>query len=571
MAHYQVDCSVNINTQVTIDAAGNVFFGSWGVIRNSASTEPTERAKYDGALHGLNWDLSEQLWSPVDPGLVPYCYEYLDRVGGTFCPSSQLNGYDGMINGAGAMGPNGLIFYGRGDGTLYALDSMLGSVSWQFETYNPIEPDDPEGGGHIVTPPLVADGVAYFATRAPTDGESGQWQTNAIYGVTLDTQGSEHFRYPSVAATLPGEGFLAAPVLSPDGQTVTFASFHNSSQPAIAPFRLFAFHTGLPADAREEDRIAWIQEMSDPAVANTTISIQRMLVDADGNYYIAGTRMIRTSEYEPFTGAQAVVLALNPTGYPLWGQAVELSPVLDGTAVYGLSLWEVGGTAEVLYVGQGFNDERGGALWALNPATGSVEWTWRAAENEVSGQVYDPTVDPDGVIYFGVRGSEEQGGWIFALDSTGRELWRYHNEGPIEWSSPAIGHQGTLYFGDRAVDGVPTDLFEPTGCDDDLAATLHAIFLYDVGDADGLEFADTVQADVGEDTSDIDEATDVSETTVFVDGGFSAPPSREDDEGCGCRQSANPPASTAVWAAMIAFLGWHWRRRPSVVRARNRR
>jgi outer membrane protein assembly factor BamB len=60
-----------------------------------------------------------------------------------------------------------------------------------------------------------------------------------------------------------------------------------------------------------------------------------------------------------------------------------------------------------------------------------------------------PAIAHDGTIYFG--GGD---GFFYALTSKGRELWRYQAGGFI-LSSPAIGEDGTIYFGGAPLGGAP--------------------------------------------------------------------------------------------------------------------
>jgi eukaryotic-like serine/threonine-protein kinase len=57
---------------------------------------------------------------------------------------------------------NGAVYFGSGDGNVYALDAVSGSLKWKFKTG-----DDAEIHNHvgIQSSPAVADGTVYFGCR----------------------------------------------------------------------------------------------------------------------------------------------------------------------------------------------------------------------------------------------------------------------------------------------------------------------------------------------------------------------------------------------------------------------
>jgi len=84
----------------------------------------------------------------------------------------------------------------------------------------------------------------------------------------------------------------------------------------------------------------------------------------------------------------------------------------------------------------------GECLYAVNSSTGSLKWVYYTGD---SNQAHDPTIGPDGTIYFG---SED--GWMYAITDSGShatQKWVY-NTGQFISDSPAISVDGsTIYFG----------------------------------------------------------------------------------------------------------------------------
>ena len=86
---------------------------------------------------------------------------------------------------------------------------------------------------------------------------------------------------------------------------------------------------------------------------------------------------------------------------------------------------------------------------ALNP-NGTLKWTFEPADlpPDVPSSHFDiyssPTIGSDGTIYFG-----QEFGRVYALDpSSGAILWMVETQSGITWSSPALTGLGTLLITD---------------------------------------------------------------------------------------------------------------------------
>lgn len=133
------------------------------------------------------------------------------------------------------------------------------------------------------------------------------------------------------------------------------------------------------------------------------------------------------------------------TGIFFDGHLVDSSPSIgeDGTIYVGTDSYGAY-EQEPIIVSDNF--------WAINP-DGSLKWTFETEDGVESS----PAIGPDGTIYFG-----SYDGFLYALEDKGSaaELqWKFKTEGPID-GSPIVDGNGIIYFGSR--DGNLYSLF-PNG------------------------------------------------------------------------------------------------------------
>jgi outer membrane protein assembly factor BamB len=126
--------------------------------------------------------------------------------------------------------------------------------------------------------------------------------------------------------------------------------------------------------------------------------------------------------------------AISPQGVELWGQPL--------CQVYGGGTWPgpaVGADGTVYGVCKGED------IYALDPLTGSILWTYHTNDTMES----TPASGADGIVYFA-----SEGGWVFAMQPDGEPLWMTSVAGPAGMikmvDAPTIvGPDGTVYVAPR--------------------------------------------------------------------------------------------------------------------------
>jgi len=442
-----------LNIGATVTNQG-VFFGSWGLLRNDAmGRDPRFWDKSDGKLYGLDRTTGASLWGgPLDLDLTPRCYELTERAKtgddvfwcGAFNPY-HVSFYNGTVEGQAAVDTSrNMLYVGRGDGKLYAVDPDAGRLRWRFTTFNPQHVDDPDGGGEVVSSPLLGpDGTVYFGTW----GE-GPYETNAFYAVNPD--GTLQWRYPTDSSLT--HRIFASPALSPDGATVYVSSFRDDA--GVLPATLYAFHREPLGLAPDDVRLKWALPLTHRGLP---VQSATLAVGTDGTVYIGGLL--------PESFGVPVLLAVEDRGaQPALAWAEPYVELRDGAQfVLGVALREVAGQTRRLYVTTAnagtplFNAKVEGRLYAVDPATGTVLASYDPSDDVTTavGSLNSPAIGADGTVYFGVRGrfgNNAVNGHYFAVTYDApaarfTRLWNVEVDGYIEWNHPALGPDGGLYGG----------------------------------------------------------------------------------------------------------------------------
>lgn len=449
---------LNIGATVTEEGA---FFGSWGLLRNdSLGRDVRFWDKSDGKLYGLDLSTGTSLWSlPLDLDVVHRCYEFegRERTGDDllwcgFTPY-KVSFYNGTIEGQGTYDiERHLLYLGRGDGKLYAIDTEEGAIVWRYRTFNPELPDDPDGGGEIISAPLVGeDGTIYFGTWGV-----GPYETNAFYAIKPDS--SLLWRFPA-DSSLTGRPIFTSPALSPDRSTIYFGTFYQGSKDIVG--KLYALNLSPQEGQTDDQRLKWQLELKRNGVGVWTTTLA---VGSDGVIYIGGL----TFAQDGITSVPVLLALEDSPGGPVPKWSPEFLELSDGAQwVGGIALRETEGETRRLYaVTANFrpgvllpNQKDEGSLFAVDKETGTVAAVYDPSEDVPSavGGLNSPAIGADGLIYFGVRGKFETNtvqavnGHVFAVEyndaSTAFEKkWNFEVDGHLEWNHPAIGPDGGIYI-----------------------------------------------------------------------------------------------------------------------------
>ncbi len=463
---YEAPGAVELNIGATVTENG-IFFGSWGLLRTDNTADRRGWDKFDGKVYGLDPLTGDALWDgPLALDRVPACYAFDGRKKSDtdtgFCGEDNpylATFYNGTVEGQGAYdAERNTIYFGRGDGRLFAIDPDAGAIRWRFQTFNPEVPDDPDGGGEIVASPLLApDGTVYIATW----GE-GPYETHAFYAINPD--GTLQWRYPA-NSSLP-QRLFASPALSPDGATIYGGTFFDD---VAVPGVLYALNREPFGPSSDAERLKWTMPLT---FESRPVWTATLAVGADGTVYVGGAVV------DGFRN-RAVVFAVQDTDTgPLLKWTTPYVELNDGADyALGIALRETGRETEQVFattanVSTLLNNGRTeGTLYAIDPDTGTLEASYDPSDDvpEAVGSLNSPAISSDGMLYFGVRGragGNGPKGQLFAVSyEPGLFSYGWHAplDGHVEWNHPALGPDGWVYTGSSVGPGTGIPFAFPPG------------------------------------------------------------------------------------------------------------
>jgi len=372
---------------------------------------------------------------------------------------------------------------GRGDGKVYAVDAHTGLMLWDFHTCNDVNDCDKsttnsEAGGEVVAGLLLRNSTELYVGTFTAEG-SGNLESTALYKLDA-ASGSLLWRYPGTG-TLPGT-FMAAPALSPDGQTIYAATMCWPTANCTAPGNLYAFDPSgtlrwsVPIyDSKQRPAGSWA-----------------LAVGTDNTVYLGGGGSSSCDgAFISAFGAKKGNLRWGPVSLPSgFGM-----PCSNRTG--GIALREVNGVTTRVYASTNFSSEfaavgspSGGRIFAFDPSTGTQSWGspfFDPSRYGGYGNAVYPAIDANGTIYTGASGAYTsgmpaypvlRGARMFAVSEKGKMLWSYDAAGVVGYSSPALSGNGVLSFGDmraRNVDPLLRPMSDPIWQGIDVSPALYAI------------------------------------------------------------------------------------------------
>ena len=283
------------------------------------------------------------------------------------------------------IGNNGTIFIQDFHNTVYALTSE-GSLKWTYRDYAFIYPINVGQRN----PAIGADGTVYIAADGlyAVNPSSGRRIWHFVHPVYLDRH------------------CYASPVIGQDGTIyVVIEDTLFAVKPSGSQRWSFTF---------DHD---WEMSFTSPAI------------DRNGVLYIGFEGKLGGTDYSR-------VYAINPNGSQRWKYSVD-----DGRYVRASPA--VGPDGRIYVATKANGEDLPAKLIALSPG-GKKVWDYLVERvHTTPDDIYSsPAIGADGLIYFGA-----ETGYVYALNPDGTLNWKFQLQHGINWSSPALVGDGTLYLG----------------------------------------------------------------------------------------------------------------------------
>ena len=319
---------------------------------------------------------------------------------------------EGSIVSSPAIGPNGTVYVGSGDGSLYSVQSD-GTQSWTFQTKDFTEDS---GKGVDSSPAIGPTGTVYVGSDdgnlyAINPDGTRKWVFNTGGAVTSSPAvGADGMIYVGSS-----DGNLYA--VTPDGsQKWAFETERFAASPAVARDGTIYVGSGdtnlyaLNPDGTQKWAFDFEVEVDDDTLQ---LAITSPSIGPKGTIYIGAGSL---------NGSQ--LYALNPDGTQKWAFDFKGDVAVASPAI---------GPNGTIYIGSGLFVENG-QVFAIHP-DGTEKWRFET-DAAISST---PAIGEDGTVYVGSDS-------VYAINPNGTEKWAFETGESVS-SSPVIVPDGTLYVG----------------------------------------------------------------------------------------------------------------------------
>jgi outer membrane protein assembly factor BamB len=316
------------------------------------------------------------------------------------------------------------VYIGSYDNTFYCLDGKTGAERWSFLTNDAIES----------TPAVSKDGIVYIGSLDgkvyALDTETGTllWESTLdgpiLGALTLSSDGGVYVGTTNGSA---GTGQSLFKLNAGNGMTTWQVAVGTRIESSVALSR----DESTVYFGGRDGKVYGLQAASGaaapgwPVTTGATIFVSSPAVDGAGNVYIGS-----------FDG---LLYSIAPAGSVNWtfdtGSPIVASPALKTSPT---------GVASRVYVANYDNNSglRNSHVFALD-GSGAQIWSFPDATSGLNIDLVSssPAIGRDGTLYFGSTSKA-----VYAVDSNGGLKWSF-DTGDIVESSPGIGPDGTIYVG----------------------------------------------------------------------------------------------------------------------------
>ena len=323
---------------------------------------------YDGKFYAFNAKSGELKWKFRTEGERRFEAKGLHG----FLPKTQTIADPFDIFLSSPVVAQGAVYFGSGDGNVYAVDIATGEQRWKFKT-----------GDVVHSSPAFADGVLFF----------GSWDSY-FYAVDAAT-GKEKWRFHGGEDALVHNqvGFQSSPAIA---NGIVYIGCRDSN--------LYALDAATGKEKwRFNNELSWV--ITSPAIADGKV----FFATSDSSLYhvldaATGKSLIRQQDKAYMFSSPTVV-----------GDVV-LMGVLNGTLVArdaksGNVLWDYQTETSKKNKGWILTATESSTGHLFSPRPGAIRRLWRRIGNSISAPFFPTPLVANGVVYFG-----STDGYLYALE-----------------------------------------------------------------------------------------------------------------------------------------------------------